>query len=286
MDSNVKAADHNITSYNTVSLVTTQYHQLQHNIASYSTISPVTIQYHQFQHNITSYTTLSLVTTQYHQLQHNITSYTTLSLVTTQYHQLQHSITSYYTISPVTPHYHQLQHNITSYSQLQSCNWGQNCILLGRNSALRLFLLEYFLLLTIKKGRPRKRYEFPQFYSKSENFTPLAMSKGKANIGRLAHGRPSNIGRSIPNCYGAIAEKCETAEQTAQSREPTISWPTARGYVALYCRTAALPTNSEPNSCEIIENICICFQTNNKCIPSYAKIALWELFGNILVSHV
>jgi len=47
MDSNVRAADHNITSYNILSPVTTHFHQLQHNTTSYNTISLVTTQYHQ-----------------------------------------------------------------------------------------------------------------------------------------------------------------------------------------------------------------------------------------------
>jgi hypothetical protein len=37
--------------------------------------------------------------------------------------------------------------------------------------------------------------------------------------------------------------------------------------VASYCRTAASVRSSESNSCEITENICVCFHINNKYIP-------------------
>jgi len=123
-----------------------------------------------------------------------------MSLVTTQFHQLQHNITSHNIVSPVTTQYH----------QLQSYNCATNCIL---NSEFKLFLLEYFLLLTIKK-KYRKRYEFPQFYSKSGNFTLLAMSKGTAAARKVTKYRAvdSQMLRRYPEIY-------KTAEQTANSRK-------------------------------------------------------------------
>lgn len=153
-----------------------------------------------------------------------------------------------------------------------------------------MFLLEYFLILTIKKGRSRKRHEFPQLYSKSGKFTPLAMSKGKGNIGRLPHGRLPNIGRSIFNCYGAIPEKCEAAEQTAHSRKTDRLLTNSPGTRGIVLKDGRIAYELESNSCEIIENICICFQTKNKCIPlplpSYAKIVVGTFRRHFSAAYV